>query len=104
MPQTQSATSLFENELLDQFTAAFRAQKNLTAKTVQAYVHDIFGEATRCSTFRVRRVFSAEKAALRFQCHEGKTNAASILDLTMTVNNTGRIAGIENAGVTTDPY
>lgn len=103
-PTQETPLHQYENQLLDQFSASFRAEKNLTAANVQAFVQDIFGDASRCSTFRVRRVFGPDKVSLRLQCHQGKTNVAQVFDVTLTVSNAGRIKGVEDAGITNELY
>jgi len=100
----QTPLNQYQNKLLEQFSSPFLAQNQLTVNNVQTFVEGVFGDASRCSTFRVQRVFGAEKASLRFKCHAGAANTEAVFDVTLTVNGKGLINGLANAGKADGDY
>jgi CubicO group peptidase (beta-lactamase class C family) len=100
----QTPLQQYQSALLDQFTAGFKSQNHLAANNVDSFVHTMFGDAMRCSTFRVRNVMSMERLVVRLQCHKGKTSAWESFDATLTVDAAGRIAALDNAGPTSEAY
>jgi CubicO group peptidase (beta-lactamase class C family) len=103
-PNQETPEQKDQDQLLDQFTPAFRTQNQLTGANVASFVAGIFGGVHHCSTFRIRRVFGADKIALRFECRDRKSNAAESFDVTLTVNSAGRIAALSDAGATGEAY
>lgn len=90
--------------LLDQFSAGMQRQNHLAAGNVETFIQRVFGDAARCSTFRVRSVSGPREASLRLQCRKGASNAEESFDVTLSVDDDGRIAALKNAGVTSELY
>ncbi len=93
--------------MLAQFAPAYRNANNLTATNINGFVFNLFGGAGgehNCSTFRVRRVMSSTKIALRLLCTTRSGNHPVSLDATLTVNSGGFITALDDVSATGEDY
>lgn len=104
-------TLAFEQRLLAQFSDQFVFAKGLVAGTgssghrnVQEFVKQFFGDAHRCTTFRVRRVDSATSIAVRLLCENRRGGLAGGSDVTLKIDALGRINDMTAASWGVDPY
>jgi hypothetical protein len=75
------------------FSPSFRTQNGIADSTVESFLHELFGSARNCSTFRVRGAQSANRLALRLKC------GSDAYDAGLEVDGAGLIANLTGAVV-----